>query len=421
MGVFCLPRADVVIYNIGELVTFANGPLGRVSIDRAIVVRDAGVAIRDGVFVAVGRSGDVRFRFEGFMVDAGGFMASPGLIDPHTHLIFAGSREDEFELKLSGVSYSEILVRGGGIYRTVRATRASTVEELLARASRTLNLMLDHGTTIVEVKSGYALDLDGEVKMLEVARRLAERSSALIIPTLLAHVPPLEYKGRVSDYAKWFAETLVPEVSRRGLARYIDVFCDKGAFNVEESKLIVEAGLKYGLRARMHADQLSYIGCSRLALELELDSLDHLERMPEENVRILAERGVTATLLPTSIIAMMDPAKPPVKKLREAGVIIAIGSDYNPNNMTPLQQTAMDIAPYILQLTPLEALAATTINAAKSLNIHDKAGAVKEGYRADIVVWDMENYKWIGYTWGYNKTLIVISGGTIVKNTLTSK
>ncbi len=418
VGLAWLPRVDVVVYNIGELVTFSGGPLGRVSVDRAFILRDAGVAIKDGVFVAVGRSGDVRFRFDGVMVDAGGFMASPGLVDPHTHLVFAGSREDEFELKLSGVSYSEILARGGGIYRTVRATRASSLEELFSRASRILDLMLDHGTTVVEVKSGYALDLDGEVKMLEVARMLSERSPALIIPTLLAHVPPLEYRDRASDYARWFANTVIPEVSRRRLAVYIDVFCDRGAFNVEDSKLIIEAGLKHGLRARMHADQLSYIGCSKLAGELELDSLDHLERMPGENAWILAERGVTATLLPTSIMAMMDPARPPVEKLREAGVAIAIGSDYNPNNMTPLQQTAMDIAPYILQLTPLEALAAATINAAKSLNIHDRVGAVKEGYRADLVIWGIESYKWIGYTWGYNKTLTVIAGGKIVKKNL---
>ena len=415
-----MPKVDVVVYNIGELITFAGGPLERVSADKAFIVRDAGVAIKDGVFVSVGRSGDIRFRFDGVMVDAGGLMASPGLVDPHTHLIFAGSREDEFELKLSGVSYSEILARGGGIYRTVRATRASSFEELLSRASRILDLMLAHGTTVVEVKSGYALDLEGEVRILEVARRLARVSPALVVPTLLAHVPLLEYRDRVSEYARWFAETVVAEVSRRGLASYIDVFCDRGAFSVEDSKIILEAGLKHGLRARMHADQLSYIGCSKLAGELELDSLDHLERMPSVNARILAERGVTATLLPTSIIAMMDPAKPPVGELRESGVVVAIGSDYNPNNMTPLQQTAMDIAPYILQLTPLEALAAATINAAKSLNIHDRVGAVKEGYRADLVVWDMESYKWIGYTWGYNKALTVIAGGSIVKNRLTA-
>ena len=412
-----MPRADIVVYNIGELVTFAGGPLARVSVDRAYVLRDAGVAIRDGVFVAVGRSSDVRFRFEGLHVDAGGFMASPGLVDPHTHLVFAGSREDEFELKLSGVSYSEILARGGGIYRTVRATRAASFEELLSRASRVLKLMLDHGTTVVEVKSGYGLDLEGELKMLEVAVKLGEKLPAAVIPTLLAHVPPAEYRGRSFEYARWFAETVVPEAARRRLAVYIDVFCDRGAFGVEESKLILEAGLREGLRARMHADQLSYIGCSRLAGELPIDSLDHLEKMPGENAAILAGRGVVATLLPTSMMAMMDPSKPPVEELRKAGVVIALGSDYNPNNMTPLQQTAMDISTYTLGLTPLEALAAATINAAKSLNIHDRAGAVKEGYRADLVVWEVENYKWIGYTWGYNKALTVIAGGKLVKST----
>lgn len=410
-----MPRADIVVYNIGELVTFSEGPLARVSVERAGLLRDAGVAIRDGVFVAVGRSGDVRFRFEGFQVNAEGLMASPGLVDPHTHLVFSGSREDEFELKLSGVSYSEILARGGGIYRTVRATRSSSFEELLSRASRILRLMLEHGTTVVEVKSGYSLDLEGEIRMLEVARRLGGLEPVLVIPTLLAHVPPLEYRGRELDYARWFSENLVAEVARRKLAVYVDVFCDRGAFGVEESRIILEAGLRMGLRARLHADQLSYIGCSKLAGELQLDSVDHLERMPGENARILAGRGVVATLLPTSILAMMDPARPPVKALREAGVTIAVGSDYNPNNMTPLQQTAMDISTYILGLTPLEALAAATVNAAKSLNIHDRVGAVKEGYRADLVVWDMENYKWIGYTWGYNKTRVVIAGGRIVK------
>ncbi|MFN4046192.1 MAG: amidohydrolase family protein, partial [Acidilobaceae archaeon] len=258
------------------------------------------------------------------------------------------------------------------------------------------------------------LSLEGELKSLKVAKALGEASKITVIPTLLAHVPPREYREYSLEYAKHFAEVIVPAVSREGLAVYVDVFCDRGAFNVEESRIILEAGLKHGLRARMHADQLAYIGCSKLAAELPIDSLDHLEKMPEENARILADRGVTAVLTPTSIMAMMELKKTPVEALRKAGVIIAIASDYNPNNMTPLQQTAMDIAPYILNLTPLEALAAATINAAKSLNIHHKLGSIKEGYRADIVLWELENYRWIGYTWGYNKALAVVKDGTIV-------
>ncbi len=408
-------KADLIIYNIGELVTFHNGPLARVSEDNAVIIRDAGVAVRDGVIVAVGKSRDVKSRFEGEALNAQGLLATPGLVDPHTHLVFAGSREDEFNLKLQGVSYSEILARGGGIYRTVKATLEASFEDLLSKAIETASLMLNHGTTTVEVKSGYALSLEGELKMLKVAKALGEASSITVIPTLLAHVPPREYRESSFEYARYFAEVIVPTVSKENLAAYIDVFCDRGAFNVDESRIIIEAGLKHGLKARMHADQLAYIGCSKLAEELPIDSLDHLEKMPEENARILAERGVTAVLTPTSIMAMMEPKKPPVEALRKAGVVIAIASDYNPNNMTPLQQTAMDIAPYILNLTPLEALAAATINAARSLNIHHKLGSISEGYKADIVLWDLENYKWIGYTWGYNKALLVVKDGKIVR------
>ncbi|MDM7275498.1 MAG: imidazolonepropionase [Thermoprotei archaeon] len=407
-------KADLIIYNIGELVSFRNGPLARVSEDNAVIVRDAGIAVRGGVIVAVGRSGEIRSRFEGETLDAQGLLATPGLVDPHTHLVFAGSREDEFNLKLQGVSYSEILARGGGIYRTVKATLEAGFNDLLSRAAKAASLMLSHGTTTVEVKSGYALSLEGELKMLKVVKALGEASKITVIPTLLAHVPPREYRESSLEYARHFAEIMVPAVSREKLAVYVDVFCDRGAFNVEESRIIIEAGLKHGLRARMHADQLAYIGCSKLAAELPIDSLDHLEKMPEENARILAEKGVTAVLTPTSIMAMMELKKPPIEALRKAGVTIAVASDYNPNNMTPLQQTAMDIAPYILNLTPLEALAAATVNAAKSLNMHHKLGSISEGYRADIVLWELENYKWIGYMWGYNKALAVLKDGIIV-------
>lgn len=406
-------KADIVIYNIGQLVTFMEGPLARVSEDNAVIVRDAGVAIRDGKIVAVGRSSDIKSRFEGSKINADKRLVTPGLIDPHTHLVFYGSREDEFEDKLRGVSYSEILARGGGIYRTVTATREANVNDLLKRVLSVARLMLSHGTTTIEVKSGYALDLEGEAKMLYVARKLEELLPLKVIPTLLAHVPPLVYKENIQEYVNYFTNAIIPEIANRKLALYIDVFCDKGAFSLNDSKIILEAGLRAGLRARIHADQIEYIGCSKLVEKLNLDSLDHLEKMPEENSRLIAERGAVATLLPTSIMSMLEQSRPPVRALREAKTIIAIGSDYNPNNMTPLQQTVIDISPYILGLTPLEALAAATINAAKSLNISHKVGAIKENYTADIIIWEIENYKWLGYTWGYNKVLKVIAKGRI--------
>ncbi|MEB3778833.1 MAG: imidazolonepropionase [Desulfurococcales archaeon] len=403
-------KVDLIIYNIGELVAFdGEGPYSRVKPDSAGIRHNAGIAVRDGVVVDVSSSEDVRWRYEPErVIDAEGLLVTPGLVDIHTHLVFAGSREDEFELKLSGATYSEILERGGGIYRTVRMTKQASNEELIDRALRILDLMARGGTTTVEVKSGYGIDVDEEYRLMRIIREISTRSKQLIIPTLLAHVPPRDQDRRT--YVSMFKE-LIGRVASEGLAVYVDVFCDKGAFTVEESMEIIESGLENGLKARIHADQLEYIGCSKLAGRYPIDSVEHLEKMPGENAEILLQSGSIAGLLPTSIIAMMDPSRPPVRELKRKGVPIAIGSDYNPNNQTPLVQTAMDISTYLLGLTPLEALAAATVNAAYSLGVGDRVGSIRKGYRADIVVWEVENYRWIGYTWGYNKALYTIIGG----------
>ncbi len=408
-----MPKADLIIYNIGELVTFSKGPLRRVTPEDAVILRDAGVAIRNGRIVEVGSSTSITAKYEGLALDAGGRLVTPGLIDSHTHLVFGGSREDEFELKLSGVPYEEILRRGGGIYRTVRATRNASDEELVARAVEVLDFMLEHGTTVVEAKSGYGLSLEEELRLLRLIKTLDEIHPIKVIPTLLAHVIPEEFKDRRRDYVDMFAEKLIPEVAREGLAIYVDVFCDKGVFTPEETRKILLAGLKHGLRARLHADEIDYIGCSKLVLDIELDAVDHLEKTPPENAFLLAEKGVVAGLLPTSIMALFTDARPPVNAFREAGVFMAVASDFNPNNMTPHVQLAMDVSTYILGLTPLEALAGATINAAKSLGLEGEYGRIAPGYKADLVIWDVENYKWIGYAWGFNKVLAVVINGKI--------
>jgi len=404
-----VPRADLVVYNIGELVTFAGGPTARPTTKRAGILRGAAVAVRAGRIVDVGPSSLIRARYTAnAWVDAGGRLATPGLVDMHTHPLFAGSREDEFEAKLSGMSYSEILARGGGIYRTIRATQSAPREKLLALLVERLYGMLWGGTTIVEAKTGYALDPRLELEHLRIISEASRLTPQLVVPTLLAHVPPREgdRRGYIEDFKR-----AIGEAARQRLARYFDVFCDRGAFTPEESRALLEAAYRAGLRLRMHADQLEYLGCSRLAAELPLDSVDHLEVMPPENASILASAGSIAGLLPTSIMAMMQRDRPPVDALRRAGVPLALGSDYNPNNMTPLVQTALQVAPYILGLTPLEALAAATVNAAASLGLSGVAGRVASGYRADLVVWDVEDYRWLGYEWGYNLALHVVVGG----------
>ncbi len=404
-----MPRADLVVYNIGELVTFKGGPTARPKPGEAGILRGAAVAIRGSRIVEVGPSSLLKSRYTALeWLDAEGRLATPGLVDMHTHPLFAGSREDEFEAKLSGVSYGEILARGGGIYRTIRATRAASREELLGLLLERLYRMLWGGTTIVEAKTGYALEPRVEVEHLRIISEAARLTPQLVVPTLLAHVPPRE--GDRGAYIEEFRGA-IRAAAGQGLARYFDVFCDRGAFTPVESRILLEEAWRAGLRLRMHADQLEYLGCSRLAAELPLDSVDHLEVMPSENARVLAEAGSTAGLLPTSIMAMMQAERPPIKAIREAGVPIALGSDYNPNNMTPLVQTALQVAPYILGLTPLEALAAATVNAAASLGLAGIAGRVVPGFRADLVVWDAENYRWLGYEWGYNMALHVVAAG----------
>ncbi len=412
-----MPYADLIVYNIGELVTFPSKPFIKPTPDRAGIVKRAGVAIRDGVIVDVGSSSEIRARYRGLEeINAEGRLVTPGLVDPHTHIVFAGSREDEYELKTMGLRYEEILARGGGIYRTVEATRRASLEELARLARRRLKLALDHGTTLVEVKSGYGLVRDHEIKMLEAADLAARGLPIRIVRTVLAHVPAREFNDRAS-YVAHFLETLREAAGKR-LAKYVDVFCDKNAFTPSETKTILAEGVKVGLRARMHADQLSYIGCSDLAREIPLDSIDHLERMPERNARLLAEKGVTAVLTPTSILAMMDEARPPVKALRDAGVAIAVATDYNPNNMTISQQLAVALSTYMLGLTPIEALAAATVNAAWSLR--EAGGRVAVGEPADLLIWEFENYRWIGYEWGRNAVITVIAQGHVWKNLLST-
>ncbi len=407
-----MPRADLIVYNIGRLLTFRDTPLGRVTWDRAGILSDAGVAVRDGVIVEVGSSAWIRSRYDARdAIDAGGRLVTPGLIDIHTHPLFYGSRADELEMKLLGYSYSEILARGGGIYRTVEATRRASDRELLDRLLSTFDVMLEGGTTTVEVKTGYGLNPGEEWRHLRLLGEAASKARIGLVRTLLAHVPPRD--GDRGVYVEEMAR-LASRAGAEGAAEYIDVFCDKGAFNVEESRVILLAGLRAGLRARLHADQLSYIGCSLLAGELSIDSVEHLENMPPSNAGVLARAGSVAGLLPTSIMAMMQEERPPVGALRSAGVPIALGSDYNANNMTPLVQTSVQVAPYILGLTQLEALAGATYVAARSLGLGDR-GRIRPKMRGDLVLWGVEDPREIGYVWGLNLVEAVVVGGVVVK------
>ncbi len=415
-----MPRADLVLYNIGQLVTFREGPLrGSEARDphRAGIIENAGIAVRSGRIIDIGQSSMIRGRYEASLsINVNGRLATPGLVDSHTHLVYAGSREDELELKLLGYTYSMILERGGGIYRTVEATRRSSIEELRRTARDRLIRMMKLGTTVVEAKTGYGLLPEYELKMIKALQGLDTPGLPRIIPTLLAHVIPREYMDNRGDYIRLFRGELIPKAKKvKPEPVYVDVFCDKGAFTPEETRQIFNTAISYNYRLRLHAEEIAYIGCSDLVQEYQVDSVDHLEYLPSKNTVLLARKGTVATLLPASMLSVFSSKKPPVQELRKAGAIIAVATDYNPNNRNPNMQNIIDLSVYLLGLTPLEALAAATVNAARSLRIDGDHGVIAPGSWADILVWDLPGYRWIGYDWGYDRAYIVVARGVIVR------
>ena len=388
-------RADVLARGISYLITLKDGPYRRVAEENAGIIKDAAVAWRNGRIVWVGREADSHVVNARETVSFGGRVVTPGFVDSHTHLVFAGERQRELWMKLEGKSYLEILESGGGIYYTVRKTREASVEELADRAVRTLYTMRRYGTGLVEAKTGYGLLPEHEKKMILAARMAEKRVRGVsLVHTVLAHVVPEEYSDRRDEYIELFTREILPMAKRLG-AEFVDVFCDRGAFTVEETRRILEAGLSLGLKARLHSEELANIGCHRLALEYEVYSLDHLEHLPASSVGALAGTRTVLTLLPTSMLSVFSEKKPPVEEMRRAGALIGLATDYNPNNMTPSMKHVLELAVYLYKLTPLEALAAATVNAAFSLGREDY-GRVWPGSVARLVVWDFEDYRKIG-------------------------
>jgi imidazolonepropionase len=389
----------MVLIKVKQLVSAEKTPW--TAGDPVYILQDAAVAVKNGVVADVGYWEDLKRRYATEEVwDFGDSLLTPGLVDPHTHLLFAGSREDELERKLMGESYEEITRKGGGIYKTTRETRNASTEQLKKILEKRLQSVAKFGTTTVEVKTGYGLDPEEELRLAQVIRGV--RSYVDVVSTFLVHIPPQH--GRET-----YLKQIIGALPRAG-TKYVDVFCDTVAFNVEETKTVLKAANALGYRLRLHADELAYIGCSDLAEELPIDSLDHLLHTPPENAEKMAKRGVVATLLPITILALRTQKKPPVDALRRYKVPMAIGTDFSPNSWCLNMQTAMELAVYLLGLTPLEALIGATANAAYSLRLTDR-GVIAPGKVADLVVWDVPNYHWLAYEIGRNKTKVVIKRG----------
>ncbi|AFZ69863.1 imidazolonepropionase [Caldisphaera lagunensis DSM 15908] len=405
-------KADLIIYNIGELVYFTE-PVRKINDGNTKILHDYGIAIKDGKILEIGNSEYIKTKYESQnIINAEGNLVTSGLIDMHTHALFAGSREDELYKKLLGISYAQILKEGGGIYKTVKSTRDASFESLKNRLDKVLMNSLSNGTTTIEIKSGYGLDLENEIKMLKVINNLKDKYD--IVPTLLAHVIPKEFNEE--EYIDYFINKIIPEVSRLNLAKYVDVFCDENVFNMQQTRKIFNQSIKYGFRLRLHADQLKYIGCSKLINEFLIDSIDHLENCPEENLEEISKTNTVIGLLPASTISMLSDNKPRIKPIK-GKALFALGSDFSANSPMISMQTAIDLAIYYLNFTPIEALAFSTINSAYSLRLENK-GTIREGYDANLLIWDLENINQLGYYWGYNRIKKIVYRGNVINGSL---
>ncbi len=404
----------VLIQNIGMLAT-PKGSDARSGAEQGAIetLRDAWVLIEDGVVAAVGTGTPNTAGAE--VIDAGGKLVTPGLVDAHTHLIFGGWRQNELGLKLHGASYLDIQNAGGGIQSTTNATRCATEEELAAKAEKALNEMLRFGTTTCEAKSGYGLATEHELKALRVIRDLDERHPIDLVATFMgAHLVPAEYKQNRKEYVRLVCEEMMPKVKEQGIAKFCDVFCEADTFTVDESRRVLEAGLKYGLRPKIHADEIEAIGGSRLAGELGAISAEHLIVCPPEGIESMAKGGVIACLLPATSFnlgAVFAPARDMVK----AGVPVAMATDFNPGSCPCLNmQFVINLGCLKYRLTPEEVLTAVTLNAAAAINLADKVGTVEPGKLGDLVLWDAPDLDYICYRVGSNLAETVVKKGVVV-------
>ncbi|MFB5662961.1 imidazolonepropionase [Alteribacillus sp. HJP-4] len=411
---------SIFITNAAQLITMAGHsqkPAAKEAMSDLQIIENGSVLIENGKVAAVGPDSELREKYSDRIgsikeINAAGKVVSPGLIDPHTHLVHAGTRENEYAMRLKGKSYMDIMDAGGGIHATTRATQAASHEQLFEESNNRLNKFFLHGVTTVEAKSGYGLTLEHELKQLKVAKQLQESHDIDIVSTFMgAHAVPMDEKKNPDAFVDRVIEEMIPEVAKQGLAKFNDVFCERGVFTPEQSRRILEAGKSHGLLPKIHADEIEPYAGAELAAEVGAISADHLLRASDEGLNAMADQGVIGVLLPgTAFFLMADFARG--RKMIDAGVPISLSTDANPGSSPTISLPfIMNLGCLMMGMTPEEVLTATTINAAHAIGIAKKAGSLEEGKSGDVTIFDVPNYMVLSYQYGMNHVDTVIKAG----------
>lgn len=405
-----MESVDILIKNANELLTLRgiNKPRTKTNMSELGIIAGGSVAIKEGLIFDVGKN--LNYKSDK-IINAENKTVIPGFIDPHTHLVFSGAREFELDMKLNGLTYMDILKKGGGIAYTVKETRKATEGELVKQARKRLDNMLIHGTTTCEAKSGYGLDTKTEIKILKAQKKLNEIHPIDIVSTFLgAHAVPKEHS--VDDYVKIVTEEMIPKID--GLSKFCDVFCEKGVFNPNQSREILEKGKEYGLIPKIHADEIVDTGGAALASEVGAVSADHLLRSNIRGLELMAKKGVIGVMLPGTPFSLMMKEYAQARKIIDIGVPVALATDLNPNCWTENMQFIIQLACLNMKMTPAEAICASTFNSACAIGVNEKVGSIEKGKQADIIILDCLNHKFIPYHYGINLVETVIKNGVII-------
>ena len=422
-------KTDLIIYNAAQIVTCASSGKAKKSFEmqEVAIIENGAVAVSDGAVIAIGKSDEILREFEAEkMIDSGGKAVCPAFVECHTHIVFAGNRLNEFELRIKGASYLEIMEVGGGIVSTVRQTREASLAELIEQSRERLEKLLALGVATCEVKTGYGLSTESEIKMLEAIAELDKTHAVDLIPTFLAaHAIPPEFKGKEDEFTDLICEEMIPRAAQwfadshfagENYPFFIDVFCEKNAFNLEQSKKVLETGKRYGMKIKAHVDEFTNLGGARFAIENGATSIDHLDTISEAEIAMLAQSNTIGVVTPTVNFNFGSAEFSDARKMIDEGCAIALSTDFNPGSAPcPSLPNAMAIACRYQKLLPSEAMNAATINAAFAVGLGEKTGSIEMGKQADILILDTNDYRQLAYEFGGNLIEKVIKKGKIVK------